>query len=265
MVEFERRDAMSEVSQGPGWWIASDGKWYPPHLHPSVLNAPPPPPQPETVVPSSSVIGAAPQYAATPQWPGTISSAPPSYPVGYGPPPGMGPPSAVYQNPNARIDPVVHLALSPWWKRLLAIILDGFVLAIPIFIVFAIIGAALGPSDSTSTTTNTQPAAAGAVIGGLFFFFIVALIPGVIYYGLMNGSKRGQTVGKMALGIAVRDARTGGPIGVGRGMGRFLMMQLFYILLLIPYILDNLSPLWDARRQAWHDKVVSSVVVETRP
>jgi len=25
---------MSDVSQGPGWWIASDGKWYAPHLHP---------------------------------------------------------------------------------------------------------------------------------------------------------------------------------------------------------------------------------------
>jgi hypothetical protein len=27
---------MSDVSQGQGWWIASDGKWYPPELHPSV-------------------------------------------------------------------------------------------------------------------------------------------------------------------------------------------------------------------------------------
>ena len=27
---------MSDVTQGPGWWIASDGKWYPPELHPSV-------------------------------------------------------------------------------------------------------------------------------------------------------------------------------------------------------------------------------------
>ena len=32
---------MSEVSQGPGWWIASDGKWYPPELHPSVTEATP--------------------------------------------------------------------------------------------------------------------------------------------------------------------------------------------------------------------------------
>ncbi len=26
---------MSDVSHGQGWWIASDGKWYPPELHPS--------------------------------------------------------------------------------------------------------------------------------------------------------------------------------------------------------------------------------------
>jgi len=27
---------MSDFSQGPGWWIASDRRWYPPHLHPSL-------------------------------------------------------------------------------------------------------------------------------------------------------------------------------------------------------------------------------------
>jgi hypothetical protein len=31
---------MSDVAQGPGWWLASDGKWYPPQ------NVPPPPPPP---------------------------------------------------------------------------------------------------------------------------------------------------------------------------------------------------------------------------
>jgi uncharacterized RDD family membrane protein YckC len=35
---------MSDTSQGVGWWIASDGKWYPPELHPSALAAPPPSP-----------------------------------------------------------------------------------------------------------------------------------------------------------------------------------------------------------------------------
>ena len=37
---------MSDVSQGPGWWIASDGKWYPPQQHPDYR--PPAPPQPPT-------------------------------------------------------------------------------------------------------------------------------------------------------------------------------------------------------------------------
>lgn len=33
---------MSDSAQGPGWWQASDGKWYPPESHPS-YSAPPPP------------------------------------------------------------------------------------------------------------------------------------------------------------------------------------------------------------------------------
>jgi peptidyl-prolyl cis-trans isomerase B (cyclophilin B) len=33
---------VSEVSQGPGWWQASDLKWYPPERHPN-YEAPPPP------------------------------------------------------------------------------------------------------------------------------------------------------------------------------------------------------------------------------
>jgi hypothetical protein len=37
---------MSDTSQGPGWWVASDGKWYPPELHPS-QPAPSPEPEPE--------------------------------------------------------------------------------------------------------------------------------------------------------------------------------------------------------------------------
>ena len=46
---------MSDESQGDGWWIASDGKWYPPELHPSQRQAPaaPPPLTPDASWPSS--------------------------------------------------------------------------------------------------------------------------------------------------------------------------------------------------------------------
>jgi hypothetical protein len=36
---------MSDMAQGPGWWVASDGKWYPPELHPQ-HQPPPTPPEP---------------------------------------------------------------------------------------------------------------------------------------------------------------------------------------------------------------------------
>ncbi len=46
---------MSDVQQGPGWWQASDGKWYPPESHPSSPPPTPPPfaptPQPYAVTP----------------------------------------------------------------------------------------------------------------------------------------------------------------------------------------------------------------------
>jgi hypothetical protein len=35
---------VSDFSQGPGWWQASDGKWYPPQSAPTAAPPPPPPP-----------------------------------------------------------------------------------------------------------------------------------------------------------------------------------------------------------------------------
>jgi Short C-terminal domain len=29
-------DSMSDVAQGPGWWMATDGKWYSPHTRPTI-------------------------------------------------------------------------------------------------------------------------------------------------------------------------------------------------------------------------------------
>ncbi len=49
---------MSDVSQGPGWWQASDEKWYPPEQHPDRQEAPAPPP-PSPASPAGSAAGPA--------------------------------------------------------------------------------------------------------------------------------------------------------------------------------------------------------------
>ena len=51
---------MSDVSQGPGWWQASDLKWYPPELHADYVAPLPPPPKlpppPPPVTPTQSSL-----------------------------------------------------------------------------------------------------------------------------------------------------------------------------------------------------------------
>jgi len=156
--------------------------------------------------------------------------------------------------------------MAPWWKRLLAIIIDALLIGIPLAIVFFVfIGVSLTSSLENDPNTGQITTSGGLFSGSTILFQVVALLVTVAYYGFLNGSERGQTVGKMALGIRVRDANGGGPIGVGRGAGRALVASLpgqipFVGVLWV--LLDGLWPLWDPRRQALHDKVVNSVVVD---
>src|SRR5690606_7539378 len=87
---------------------------------------------------------------------------------------------------------------------------------------------------------------------------VLALVGAVLYHTLLIG-RTGQTLGKRALGLRVVDAGNGMPIGAGRALGRYLFAT---------FISGNICGLgylwaiWDGRKQTWHDKVVSSVVVE---
>lgn len=52
---------MSDVAQGPGWWQASDSRWYPPEQHPSYRPPPPvahPVPQAPSPVPQQPYVHA---------------------------------------------------------------------------------------------------------------------------------------------------------------------------------------------------------------
>ncbi len=87
--------------------------------------------------------------------------------------------------------------------------------------------------------------------------YVLAVVLGVAYYGWLEGSASGQTVGKRGMGIRVYDLRSGGPIGPGRAIGRYFAR----ILSAIPLFVGYFWMLWDAEKQTWHDKLVGSVVV----
>ncbi len=60
------------------------------------------------------------------------------------------------------------------------------------------------------------------------------------------------------------DAGAGAPIGYGRALGRAVVEYLMFVVLIVPWVLDMLFPLWDPRRQTLHDKFTNTVVVKTR-
>jgi uncharacterized RDD family membrane protein YckC len=112
--------------------------------------------------------------------------------------------------------------------------------------------AALLDAIIVGVITGVIEAVIGRGIGSL-----VAVAIGIGYYGYLEGGESGQTLGKKALGIRVRDLRNGGPIGFSRGIIRYFSR----ILSTIPLLLGYFWMLWDNEKQTWHDKLAGSVVV----
>ena len=131
--------------------------------------------------------------------------------------------------------------LADWWRRFAAVIIDVAILWIPLMFL---------------TRSMERP-----------MRLVVGVVVGVVYFALLNGGRRGQTVGKMVWDVRVRDAATGGPLGPAKAALRYLapaVLGLIPILGLVIWLTDGLWPLWDKGRRALHDKLVRSVVVAAR-
>ena len=131
--------------------------------------------------------------------------------------------------------------LATWGQRLGALVIDElFIFIVTFCAVF---------------TLGLRRTFAGAV---------VSLVMAGAYYAVLNGSELGQTFGKRAMRIQVRDASGDGEtIGVQRAAMRYVTVGLFRVVPFFGFftLLDGLWPLWDRRRQALHDKIAGSVVV----
>lgn len=120
-----------------------------------------------------------------------------------------------------------------FWIRFGASFLDGLILSVP----YIVVTIAAGPGTG----------------------YTVYLLASAAYFTLLEGSPRGQTIGKRACGIRVIDLAAGGPIGSGRAFIRWIGRFVSTIVLMLGY----LWMLWDREKQTWHDKMANSVVVPT--
>ena len=139
-----------------------------------------------------------------------------------------------------------------WWRRFAAIFIDGLLLALPFV---AAIVVAIAVTEGGSEEHDENPVWFLVIVAWLFW-----IVAPFVYYTILHGRPRGQTLGKRLLGIRVTGIDLQ-PIGYGRAFGRALIASLLWIACYLPGILDALWPLWDERKQALHDKVANSIVV----
>lgn len=85
---------------------------------------------------------------------------------------------------------------------------------------------------------------------------LVGLVAFVFLWSKQIG-ETGQSWGKKAMNLRVVDAQTGGNIGQGRAVGRYFAQ----IISGIPCYLGYLWPLWDQKKQTFHDKIVGTIAV----
>jgi uncharacterized RDD family membrane protein YckC len=132
-----------------------------------------------------------------------------------------------------------------WWSRVAAQIIDWIIVAIiPVAVYF------IAFSDSTA---------------GTYLLSGFILLVGAVYYALTigrSGENNGQTIGMQALNIRIV-RETGEPMTAATAILRETLVKgILMAICFIVTILNYLAPLWDDRNQAWHDKIVNTLVVQ---
>ena len=144
------------------------------------------------------------------------------------------------------------------WDDVRTYLVDVLVM-IPAYVVI-FIGIAIGASGAT-----TDPVT-GEVSGGNAAGFVLASVGYLLIFGILiwntifRQGRTGWSVGKQVLGIRLLKEQTGEPMGAGLCFVR----QVVHIVDGLPCYLGYLWPLWDAKRQTFADKIMTTVVVQQK-
>lgn len=193
----------------------------------------PPPPSGDDSSTGSTPPPAAPTPPPPPAAPTPPPPPPPPADGGYGtPPPAYGAPQGYGGGPQGYPPAGPAGQYASWGLRVQSALLDYFV---PFFVA-AILYAISRP------------------LGGLFWLLAIAF---AIYQAYIGG-QTGQSFGKKTAGTRLLNEATGQPIGGGLGIARYFL----HIVDGIPCYLGYLWPLWDAKKQTFADKILTTVVIK---
>lgn len=145
-----------------------------------------------------------------------------------------------------------------FWKRFCAWIIDHVLLGVVEFIIFIPFIGMMGISalNFNFDEYNEPPIEfLMAIVGACAAAIVASFLTGWLYYAIME-SKKGATLGKMALGISVTDMN-GNPISFGRASGRYFGKIVSHLTLGIGFIIAGFTQ----QKQALHDILAGCLVV----
>jgi uncharacterized RDD family membrane protein YckC len=171
--------------------------------------------------------------------------------------------------------------LSGWWRRVFARIIDSLIVGIiglPFtgyfyWQYFQVIWEYM--EDTMDAAAAGTPTTTFALPNEAYQWMIPAVLIGLavsFVYEYLFLTKTGATLGKKALGIAVRLRDVPGPppgAAVAKRFGLYTAISLLSAIPLVGTLFSFLSlinylwPLWDDKKQALHDKVAATNVVRT--
>ena len=173
--------------------------------------------------------------------------------------------------------------LAEWWRRLVGRIIDSVITSVlAVIVALPWLGDALGVMrryiDESAAAASSGAATPDlgdftlALSDALVPVTITSLVVAVVYdVGFLVW--RAATPGKMLVGTIVRPVDAPGPVDVVTALKRQAITVLTFFMALVSFlsafatVLNVLDPawlLWDAKRQALHDKVAETVVVLKR-
>jgi len=132
---------------------------------------------------------------------------------------------------DAPIVEVKRLEYAGFWIRAGAYILDSILLGV----VNAVINLALSPEP--------------------LLYTVISLVTGIAYFTVMEASEHQATLGKMAVGIKVGNAK-GEQISILNALGRYLAKFISAFILCIGFMMAA----WDEKHQALHDRAADTYV-----
>jgi len=170
------------------------------------------------------------------------------------------------------------VALSGWWRRVLALLIDNIVVSIlalpltfaPLQLVLAFFRDFFSKAWTAAQAGAASPTADMAKIEEPLLQISLIVLAVSLVYEVLFLTRTGATPGKMAVGISVRLRERPGPPPLVAVLKRTAVKESASILGRLPVvgvlaslfgIVDVLWPLWDPKKQAIHDKVGETNVV----